>query len=145
MGPNLNQSWWCHQMETISALLAICAENSPVNSPHKGQWRGALMFSLIHAWINDWVNNHEAGDLTHYCAHYDVTVMVNLTSNEIFWHSFQRINVYLNTEDITPLPCLCLKFTHLKSQPHLPGNNELTHWDRIVHICFSKLSHHWLL
>ena len=38
--------WWRHQMETFSALLAICAGNSPVpmNSPHKGQWRGALMF-----------------------------------------------------------------------------------------------------
>ena len=35
---------------------------SPVNSPHKGQWRGALMFSLICAWINGWVNHHEAGD-----------------------------------------------------------------------------------
>ena len=23
-------TWWCHQMETFSALLAICAENSPV-------------------------------------------------------------------------------------------------------------------
>ena len=33
-------------METFSALLALCAGNSPVpvNSPHKGQWRGALMF-----------------------------------------------------------------------------------------------------
>ena len=31
---------WRHQMETFSALLAICAGNSPVpvNSPHKGQW-----------------------------------------------------------------------------------------------------------
>ena len=40
--------WWRHQMETFSALLAICAGNSPVpvNSPHKGLWRGALMFSL---------------------------------------------------------------------------------------------------
>ena len=39
-------SWWRHQMWTFSALLAICAGNSPVpvNSPHKGQWRGALMF-----------------------------------------------------------------------------------------------------
>ena len=47
-------SWWRHQMETFSALLAICAGNSPVpvNSPHKVQWRGALMFSLICAWIN---------------------------------------------------------------------------------------------
>ena len=41
--------WWRHQMETFSALLALCAGNSPVpvNSPHKGQWCGALMFSLI--------------------------------------------------------------------------------------------------
>ena len=33
-------SWWRHQMETFSALLAICAgiHRSPVNSPHKGQW-----------------------------------------------------------------------------------------------------------
>ena len=26
----LNVSWWRHQMELISALLALCAENSPV-------------------------------------------------------------------------------------------------------------------
>ena len=48
---------------------------SPVNSPHKGQWRGALLFSLICVWINGWVNNGEAGDLRCYRTHYDVTVM----------------------------------------------------------------------
>ena len=48
-----------HQMETFSALLAICAGNSP----HKGQWRGALMFSFICNWINGWANNREVGDL----------------------------------------------------------------------------------
>ena len=62
---------WRHQMETFSALLALCAGNSP----HKGQWRGALMFSLICASINDWVNNREAGDLRPHRALYDVTVM----------------------------------------------------------------------
>ena len=69
--------WWRHQMETFSALLALCAGNSPVpvNSPHKGQWRGALMFSLICVWINGWVNNREAGDLRRYRGHHDVTVM----------------------------------------------------------------------
>ena len=50
-------SWWHHQMETFSALLTICAGNSPVNSPQKGQWRGAFMFTLICARINGWVNN----------------------------------------------------------------------------------------
>ena len=67
-------SWWRHQMETFSALLATCA-GSPVNSPHKGQRRGALMFSLICVWINDWVNNREAGDLRRYRAHCDVIIM----------------------------------------------------------------------
>ena len=71
-------TWWRHQMETFSALLALCAGNSPVrvNSPHKGKWRGALMFSLNCAWINGWVNNPEAGDLIRYRAHYDVIVMI---------------------------------------------------------------------
>ena len=70
-------TWWRRQIETFSALLALCAGNSPVqvNSPHKRQWRGALMFSLIYAWINDWVNNREAGDLRRYRGHYDVNVM----------------------------------------------------------------------
>ena len=74
---HLQNSWWRHQKETFSALLAICAGNSPVqvNSPYKGQWRGALMFSLICVWINGWVNNHEAGDLRRYRVHYVVIVM----------------------------------------------------------------------
>ena len=69
---------WRHQMETFSALLAICAGNywSPVNSPHKGHWRGALMFSLICVWIIGWGNNREAGDLRRNRANYDVTVMI---------------------------------------------------------------------
>ena len=66
-------SWWRHQMETFSALLAIL--QYPVISPHKGQWRGALMFYLICAWMHDWVNNREARDLRCYRAHYDVIVM----------------------------------------------------------------------
>ena len=60
---------------------------SPMNSPHKGQWRGALMVSLICAWINGWVNNGEAGDLRPHRAQYDITVMslalLNLTQSFI--------------------------------------------------------------
>ena len=44
-------TWWRHEMGTFSALLAICAGNSPVTA---GQLRGALMFSLICVWINGW-------------------------------------------------------------------------------------------
>ena len=74
---NILTAWWRHEMETFSALLALCAGNSPVpvNSSHKGQWRGALMFFLICARINDWVNNRDAGDLRRYRGHYDVIVM----------------------------------------------------------------------
>ena len=43
-------------MEIFSALLALCAGNSP----HKRQWGGVLMFSLICASINAWANNREA-------------------------------------------------------------------------------------
>ena len=67
-------AWWRHQMETFSALLAICAVYSPV--PVEFQWRRALMFSLICARINGWGNNPDAGDLRLYHDHYDVTVMV---------------------------------------------------------------------
>ena len=74
----LYHAWWRHQMETFSALLAICAGNSPVIGEflQKAGWHGALMFSLICAWINGWVNNGDAGDLTRHRAHYDVAVMV---------------------------------------------------------------------
>ena len=78
-------TWWRHQMEIFSALLALCAGNSPVpvNSPHKGQWRGALMFCLICARIDDWVNNREAGDLRRHRGHYDVIVMRKMETWEI--------------------------------------------------------------
>ena len=51
-------SWWRHQIETSSALLALCVGNS-----------------LICAWINVWVSNHEAGDLRRHRAHYNVIVV----------------------------------------------------------------------
>ena len=78
-------TWRCRQMETFSALLAICAgiHRSPGNFPHKGQWRGALMFSLICVWENDWVNNREAGDLRRYRAHNDAIVMNKIIVNSV--------------------------------------------------------------
>ena len=48
------ETWWCHQMETFSALL---------------------MFSLICARINGSVNNREASDLRRHRGHYDGNVM----------------------------------------------------------------------
>ena len=90
-------TWWRHQMETFSALLAICAGNSPVSGefPHKGQWRGALIFSLICVWINGWVNNREAGDWRRYRAHYDVSVMIRYHC-QLFSFVFERTHLPLS-------------------------------------------------
>ena len=53
---------------------------SPVYSPHKGQWRGK----------NGWVNNRDAGDLRRHSAQYDVIVMI---SKLLIWLA------YSNSED----------------------------------------------
>ena len=126
--------WWSHQMETFSALLAICAGNTsvPVNSPHIGQWHGALMFSLIWVWINGWVNNGEAGDFRFHRAHYDVTVRRCCLSQSLSVKQFTVDN--MNTMDtgfhtnmyICSLSC-CVMLLHLYRQYLMD-----THWDCLI-------------
>ena len=64
-------------METFSALLAICAGNSPVPGEFPAQRPVTRSFDvfLICVWIIDWVNNRETGDLRRQRGHYDVIVM----------------------------------------------------------------------
>ena len=59
-----------HQLGIFSALLALCAGNSPVTVefPSHSQWRGALMFSLICTWTNGWVNNRGTSFETPSCS-----------------------------------------------------------------------------
>ena len=75
IGPD---SWWRHQMETFSALLAICVGNSPVPGEFPSQRPVTMSFDVffdLPLGLNDWVNNPEVGDLRHYRAHYVVIVM----------------------------------------------------------------------
>ena len=65
-------AWWRHQMETFSALLAICVGNSQVTGEFPSQRTVTRSFDRIYVWVN----NREAGDLSRYRAHYDATVMV---------------------------------------------------------------------
>ena len=58
-------------METFSALLAICAGNSPV----PGEFPAHRPVTLICVWINSWVNNRKAGDLRRHRTHYGVIVL----------------------------------------------------------------------
>ena len=53
--------WWRHQMETFSALVALCAGNSPVIGEFPAQRPVTRSF--------------ESGDLRHHRAHYTATVM----------------------------------------------------------------------
>ena len=56
-----SHAWWRHQMETFSALLALCAGNSSVNGAFPSQRPVMQSFdvSLICAWTKGWVNNRE--------------------------------------------------------------------------------------
>ena len=40
-------SWWCHQMEPFSTLLALCAGNSPVTDEFPAQWPVKWNFDVI--------------------------------------------------------------------------------------------------
>ena len=66
----LSYSWWRHQMETFSALLALCAGNSPVTGEFPSQRPVTRSFDIF----------------------YDVTVMLsnNMVSNDLArcWCSF---------------------------------------------------------
>ena len=120
--PHQTTMTWCrHQMETFSALLALCAGNSPVNSPHNGQWRGALMFSRICAWIKGWINNLEAGDLRRHRAHNDDTVMFS-------WSPCWRL--YYTTNDAklmaTPFLLNCFYNWLFLSTCIIAGNASIT-------------------
>ena len=98
-------TWWRHQKETFSALLAICAGNSLVTGefPAQRPVTRSLMFSLIYAWINGWVNNREAGDLSCHRPHYDVTVMLLSYLNCVSIHeAFNVIDINTVRNDTIP-------------------------------------------
>ena len=70
-------------METFSALLAICAGNSPVTGEFPTQKPVTRSFDVFFAWINGWVNNREAGDLRRHRAQYDVIVLLPQGNNSV--------------------------------------------------------------
>ena len=61
-------------METFSALLAICAGNSPVSGEFPAQRPVTRSFDVFFD-VRVWVNTREAGHLRRYRIHYDVIVM----------------------------------------------------------------------
>ena len=70
-------TWWRHQMEAFSALLALYARNSPVTGEFPSQRPVTRSFDVFFELrLNKRLrNNREAGDLRRHRAHYDVTLM----------------------------------------------------------------------
>ena len=62
-------------MKTFSALLAICAGNSPVTGEFPAQRPVARSFDVFFDLHLNKRFNREPGDLRHHRAHYDVIVM----------------------------------------------------------------------
>ena len=70
-------TWWRHQLETFSALLALCAGNSPVTGEFHAQrvTRSFDIFFDLHPNKRLSKHNREAGDLRRHRAQYDVSVI----------------------------------------------------------------------
>ena len=66
---------------TFSALPTLCEGEPPV----RRRWipfskaSDAELWCLMYNWTNGWANNQDAGDLRRNCAHYDVTVMYDIS------------------------------------------------------------------
>ena len=80
---HLIRTWWRHQMETFSALLAFCAGNSPVTGEFPAQRPVTRNFDVFfNLRLNKRLrSNRESGDLRRHRTHYIVIVMKN--ENEI--------------------------------------------------------------
>ena len=69
--------WWRHQIETFSALLALCAGNSLVTGEFPAQRPVTQNFDVFFDMcLNKRLSiNRDSGDLRRHSAQYDVTVM----------------------------------------------------------------------
>ena len=107
---------------------------SPVNSPHKGQWHGALMFSLISTWLNGQVNNWEAGDLRRHLPHYDVTVMnIFITTPIKYFWSISKYDPYVFLVYLSEKPIVYILYMFIF---HLEINNVSVFYSTVCSLPF---------
>ena len=90
-GPRVYRfQWWRHQMKAFSALLALCAGNSPVTGeipPQKPVTHSSDVFFDLR--LNKRLSKHSKRRLfeTHH-AHYDVTIYARIT-----FHTLSHLQV----------------------------------------------------
>ena len=85
-------SWWHHQMETFSALLALCEGNPPVTGGVPSQRPVIRGFDgSFDQCGNKWLDKQsDTGDLRYHLTHYDVTVMIDSLIH-ICMHQWPRL------------------------------------------------------
>ena len=115
-------AWWRHQMEIFSALLTLCAGNSPVTRvfPAKRPVTRSCDVFLICARINGWVNHGEADDMGRHRAHYDV--IVRYLDAQASQYNFAVSNI---TCIPIPYSATCLQYRKWESHN--------THYHSMVH------------
>ena len=69
-------SWWRHQMETFSVLLALCVGNSPVTGEFSAQRPLTRSFNVFFDLRQNEQLSRGAGDLRRLRAHYYVRVIL---------------------------------------------------------------------
>ena len=113
----LSRTWWRHQMETFSALLAICAGNSPVPGEFPIQRPVTRSFDVI----------------------FDLRPNKQLSKQWWgWWFGTQSYPLWRHSNEIHLKIML-----FAKCWPFCPWLNVLAHRDLVTHICVSKQSHHW--
>ena len=136
-------TWWRHQMETFSALLALCVGKSPVTDnsiPRTKASDAELLCFLwyVYARINGWVNNREAGDLRRHRVHFDVIVMNYRIGTSATWETWRRKRCHWNRLWLThwlPLTTSICDFMYCNDHLHridscdkYQAPHSTTHW-----------------
>ena len=103
---------WRHQMETFSALLALCEGNPLATGGFPSERLVTRSFDVflyvrLKPWTNGWANSRDSGDLRCHGTHYDITVMHwhgrLLVGN--MWLLFQNLDLCNNYVFI--MLCVC--------------------------------------
>ena len=84
-------TWWRHDRETFSALLALCEGNPPMTGgfPSQKASNAGLVVYLMYAWANGWANSGIAGDLRHHDVHVTGKETVQNERPVIYFHTSQ--------------------------------------------------------
>ena len=127
-------SWWRHQMDAFSALLAICARNSPVNGEFPTQRPVTPSFGVFFdlRLVNGWVNNGGASDLIRHRTLYDVIVMFSK------FHKLSGVLIYiLSQKTVARLKewriITLKKTTNMSRMPLLTSTLWIIQWGSMTH------------